>query len=172
LPIFDDGNPADVDRLLELELSKYGGIIFDGHPGVYIRSHAGQEVIRLNKSGEADRWFNRSTLRILDYAREARLDVKKEFADRLSVTGNNIGRLSQNSVYGSVKILESRGLLPPVIEPDEILHARAYIATLEKAVKERENEIETILNSRTFRFGLRLRRFKELLSKVVPCISS
>ena len=113
LCVFDYGNPLDTDRLVALELSKHGAVLFDPYPKVYVRQHGGQEVVRIKASGEAQAWWDDSTRRILEWAKESRLNVGKEFADRMVATGVDIKMLISRSTFGSMEFLVNACLLPP-----------------------------------------------------------
>src|SRR5262249_1667041 len=104
-----NGNPYDTDRLIPVELGRYGKVICDSRPQLYIRSHGGREANRIVANGEASYWWQTSTQQLFALADEMNIDLKREFALRTSrqpLEGDVLRRLR-----GSISNWNHKGLI-------------------------------------------------------------
>ena len=100
-----DGNPYDTDRLLSVEMGRHGKVLCDPFPAVFVRVHEGQENSRLQRSGEAVKWWTHSTHKILELAKIHGIDLRKEFDTRLKATGLTTDDLRSYSHLGAIDYL-------------------------------------------------------------------
>jgi hypothetical protein len=112
LPCISHGNPYDVDRLLAVELGRYGKVSFTRRPTAYVRQHQSQESKRIEKLGEASGWWQDSTMRLLALARSEPFDVSLAFARRMNEKAVTPELLARHAYAGSLESLVSYGAFP------------------------------------------------------------
>jgi glycosyltransferase involved in cell wall biosynthesis len=155
-----DGNPFDTDRIIPLEIAKYGLVIADSRPGAFIRRHDSQESARIYSSGEGQKWWEKTTSRILDYAKGESINLRVAFAARLrskNITLNDL--YHESNAMGQVTRLIKEGILvspKTIIKTNNINHPkknlihklidyrldRKIIRPIEQIVKKARNYIK------------------------------
>ena len=109
---FRDGNPYDTDRLIAVELALRGQIIVDNQQSAFIRTHNNTERNRVYSSGEAQLWWDRSTERILDVAKQKNINLKDAYQKRMFDKKISVDDLILNcDCHGSVETLIKKGIL-------------------------------------------------------------
>jgi len=95
-----DGNPYDTDRLISVELGLYGKVVVDPLPTVFLRTHSDQENIRLDNSGDAAIWWDKSSNYLLELAKVKGIDLREEFSIRMTASGIGLQVLEK---YGNAR---------------------------------------------------------------------
>ena len=106
---FADGNPYDTDRLISVEMGKYGSVAFITQPHVCISYHDQQEGVRLRNS-VGDYWWEKTNTKLLDYVVSNKIDLTVEYGSRMKdklITFENLKRQS-NPI--SIKRLSEMGV--------------------------------------------------------------
>ncbi len=111
-----DGNPYDTDRLMSVEMGKYGKVVMDSAPHVFIRAHESQECTRIGRTSVGQFWHNKSTEKLLLLAEKAGMHLQHEFSRRMSRKSVSIEDLIDNSTRDSFESLVEHGILrkPPM----------------------------------------------------------
>jgi hypothetical protein len=109
---FKDGNPYDTDRLIAVEFALKGQVIIDNKQSAFIRTHNNTERNRVYLSGEAQIWWDRTTERILNVAKEKNINLKCAYEKRMIDKKVSINEIILNSdCHGSVEYLIKKGIL-------------------------------------------------------------
>jgi len=108
---FAHGNPYDTDRLISVELGRYGKVICDSRPHVYVRHHDGQEERRLKSLGVGAFWWKESTRRLIEVARTEGIDLAHEFSTRMAAKGVDTETLRLHACHDAIDDLLNNGIL-------------------------------------------------------------
>jgi glycosyltransferase involved in cell wall biosynthesis len=107
-----NGNPFDTDRIIPLEIMKYGLVIKDNRFGAFIRRHDKQESARIFSSGEGNKWWEATTTQIIDLAKTENLNLRVAFAERMRRKKINLSDLEREcNSMGQVNRLIKEGIL-------------------------------------------------------------
>jgi glycosyltransferase involved in cell wall biosynthesis len=112
-----NGNPYDTDRLIPVELSRHGAVVYDSRAQVYIRTHGGREATRVIATGEADMWWRKSTEQLFELAEKMQINLKEEFAARMKARSLSVGDLRNEFNPQSYRILVERNILEASLNP-------------------------------------------------------
>jgi hypothetical protein len=107
------GNPYDTDRVIGVELGYHGKVLCDSLPSAFVRWHENNEWARLQKSGEGQQWWDRSTAEIVARAQSHGIDVAHEFAESMRATGTTINDLQRHGHPGAVDYLVRNHIVAP-----------------------------------------------------------
>lgn len=108
------GNTYDTDRQISVELARHGPVVVDSRAHTFIRMHPGQHNKEFHASQEHLKWWRDSTRRLLELAKTEGIDLRHEFASRMS--SKNIGLRTlrnQFSPHGAYDDLVKEGILIP-----------------------------------------------------------
>jgi hypothetical protein len=105
------GNTYDVDRLLAVELGRYGKIAFTRRPTAYVRTHSGQGTHLFESGGVGARWWRDSTEKLISLASTEQIDLSNAFASRLHAKSVDIPTLQRYACHDSIEHLSSLGIL-------------------------------------------------------------
>lgn len=111
-PAFDDGNEYDVDRTLAVELARQGDVLFHDTPAVAVRAHPGQDGQLASKDNRY-LWFGKNTRRLIKQAKDAGIDIRSEFASRISRPEFNINMAMRSIALWDIDLLAKESVLPP-----------------------------------------------------------
>jgi hypothetical protein len=113
-----NGNPYDTDRIIPAELGRHGRVVYNSRPQVYVRTHRGREALRLTASGEANVWWDSTTDQLFELAEKTHVDLKKEFAERMTSKQVTLDDLRRYSNPRSCARLIERGIIEVPSSPD------------------------------------------------------
>ncbi len=119
LPCISHGNPYDVDRLLAVELGRYGKVAFTRRATAYVRTHPSQETHRIQAGGDASRWWRDSTERLISLATSVGIDLAKAFASRMQGKCVDVATLGRHACHDAIEHLSTLGILPSLPAPLE-----------------------------------------------------
>jgi hypothetical protein len=116
-------NPFDSDRIIPLQITKYGLIVADNRLGALIRRHPAQESARIYSSGEGQRWWNITTTQLINSAKSESINLRVTFAERMRNKNISLSDLElESNSMGQVRRLIHEGVL---VKPKAIIASKS-----------------------------------------------
>jgi hypothetical protein len=152
LPALRDGNTYDVDRTLAVEFSRQATLLFHDLPSVFTRMHPGQDGTAAGASGSAQIWFPRNSERLILLARKSGIDVRHEFAERVSRLELNLEKLVPHCHGGALDVLFDQAVMPASMSEDFTRVYRSGPATPKEKTRTRRSSLFGFLRKKKSKF--------------------